>query len=162
MPVALGLDLGTTTITALAVEFDGMNRLAAAVPPGSDGLRCSPLFTGTRADPTLRGALTGLSAENFTPGHVARALLKAMAAIFHEGYLEIAGALGGRRSQLVGAGNGLRQNDLLAEIVADAFGLPIVLPRHQEEAALGAAWAAAVGPGLLPDQRAAARLIQYA
>lgn len=53
-------------------------------------------------------------------------------------------------------------NDLLAEIVAEALGLPILLPRQQEEAALGAALAAAVGLGLLPDQRAAARLIQYA
>lgn len=149
---------GTLAETPL---FDAMNRLAAAVPPGSGGLRCSPLFTGTRADPTLRGALTGLSAENFTPGHLARALLEGMAGIFQEGCLEIADALGGPRSQLVGAGNGLRQNDLLAQIVADAFGLPILLPRHQEEAAFGAALVATDGLGLLCDQRAAASLIQY-
>src|SRR6185437_12249862 len=114
----------------------------------SDGLRCSPLFTGTRADPTRRGALTGLSSENFAPGHLSRALLEGMAAIFHEGYLEIATMLGGPRPQLVGAGNGLRQNSLLAEIVADTFGLPVMLPRHQEEAAFGAALVAAVGIGL--------------
>ena len=36
-----------------------MNRLAAAVPPGADGLRCEPYFTGSRARPNLRASFTG-------------------------------------------------------------------------------------------------------
>ena len=39
--------------------YPAMNRLAAQVPRGADGLRCEPLFTGTRAEPGLRASFTG-------------------------------------------------------------------------------------------------------
>ena len=141
--------------------FDAMNRLAATVPPESDGLGCQPLFTGTREDPALRGSLSGISNANFTPGHVIRALLEGMATIFYESYLAIAEALAAPRLQLVGAGNGLRQNPLLANIIAERFGVPMMLPSHCEEAAFGAALMAALGLGLLPNREAAGQLISY-
>ncbi|HVX10336.1 MAG TPA: FGGY family carbohydrate kinase [Pirellulales bacterium] len=140
--------------------YDVMNRLAAAVPPGAAGLRCEPLFTGTRQQPDLRGRFTGISIDNFTPGHVTRALLEGMGAVFEGGYQEIVAALGAGRSRLVGAGNGLRQNGVFCDIVSRAFGMPMRLCRHAEEAAFGAALVAAVGLGLLPDRQAAARLIR--
>ena len=142
--------------------FELMNRLAAAAPSGSDGLRCDPLFTGTRENPDLRGAFAGISATNFSPAQFTRALLEGMAEVFHTSYREIAALSGGPRSQLIGAGNGLRQNRLLVQIVSDIFGMPTSLPVHCEEAAFGAALVAAVGLGLLADQRAAAKLIRYA
>jgi sugar (pentulose or hexulose) kinase len=83
-----------------------------------------------------------------------------MAAVFDRGFQEIVAALGARRSQLVGAGNGLRQNGLFCDIVSQAFGMPMRLCQHAEEAAFGAALIAAVGLGLLPDRKAAARLIR--
>src|SRR5439155_4785850 len=43
--------------------YPAMNRLAAAVPPGADGLRCEPFFTGTRQDPELRASWSGMSPE---------------------------------------------------------------------------------------------------
>ena len=66
-----------------------------------------------------------------------------------------------RRSatRLVGAGNGLRENGLLAALVADAFGLPMLVARYREEAALGAALVAAVGVGLYEDLHAACRAV---
>jgi len=141
--------------------FGTMNALAGTVPSGAEGLRCEPIFTGTRQNPELRGAFSGISAENFTPAHITRALLEGMAAIFRHGYLEIQSALGHPRRQLVGAGNGLRENPVLAGIVGDEFGMPLAVPRHREEAAFGAALLAAVGLGVLPDRSAAARLIRY-
>lgn len=143
------------------VVLDTMNRLAADIAYGADGLRWEPLFTGTRENPELRGTLTGMSIENFTPSHFSRALLEGMAAVFHDGYLEIAAALGGPRKHLVGAGNGLRENAVLAGIVAAQFGMPMMVATHREEAAFGAALLAAVGLGLLPDRKASARLIHY-
>lgn len=142
--------------------FEVMNRLAAAAPPGADGMKCQPLFTGTRENPDLRGAFTGISAANFSPAQFTRSLLEGMANIFHASYHEITALSGGPRSRLIGAGNGLRQNRLLVQIVSDAFGMPMSLPAHCEEAAFGAALVAAVGLGLLADQRAAAKLIRYA
>ncbi len=150
--------LGTDTTETV---YETLNRLAARVPPGCEGLCCEPFFTGTRQDPNLRASWTGISTANFTPAHLTRALLEGMARIFHGGYRAIVRHLHEPRSQLIGAGNGLRENDVLAQIVADEFGLPLRLPAHREEAAFGAALVAAVGVGAFPDLAAAGRLIHY-
>jgi sugar (pentulose or hexulose) kinase len=137
--------------------YGRMNQLAAQVPRGCDGLRCDPFFAGTRAHPRLRASWTGISAENFTPGHFTRALLEGAARMFHAAYDAIGTRLPGPpRRNLVGAGNGMRENPLLVQIVAEEFGLPLRLPRHREEAAYGAALLGAVGADVFPDLAAAA------
>jgi sugar (pentulose or hexulose) kinase len=141
--------------------FEMMNRLAADIPRGANGLRCLPLFTGTRQNPQLRGSFTGISAENFTPAHMTRALLEGMVDVFAEGRREIEAALGKQRSQLVGAGNALRENSVLIEILSEKFGVPLEVPVHREEAAFGAALLAAVGLGVLPDRGSAQKLIRH-
>jgi sugar (pentulose or hexulose) kinase len=139
--------------------FLRLNELAASVPAGAGGLRCEPYFSGTRADPKLRASWTGVSAENFTPAHLTRALLEAMARTFAVGLDAIMKQIHSRPIRLVGAGNGLRENPLLANLVAEAFGMPIRFARHREEAAYGAALVAAVGAGVFPDLAGAARII---
>ena len=141
--------------------YETMNRLAASVPPGSEGLRCNPLFTGTRSQPELRGTFEGISVDNFTPAHVTRALLEGMARVFAGGARAIEAVAGKTRRQLVGAGNGLRENPVLADCVAQEFALPLAVPCHREEAAFGAALLAAVGLGAIADRQAAAQLIRY-
>jgi sugar (pentulose or hexulose) kinase len=156
-------DVGSQLLGSAPAEsvYQAMNRLPAAVPRGAGGLRCEPFFTGTRTRPDLRGSWSGISAANFTPGHMTRALLEGMARAFHSGYEAIVEATGRPRSQLVGAGNGLRENPVLAQIVADEMQLPLALPAHREEAAYGAALLAAVGAGIQPDLLSAGRLIRY-
>jgi sugar (pentulose or hexulose) kinase len=144
-----------------AALYPEMNRLAAQVPRGADGLRCEPLFTGTRAEPELRARFTGVSAENFTPAHLTRALLEGMARAFRDGYDQIARHRPEPCRRLVGAGNGLRENPVLARAVADEFGLPLRVPAHREEAAYGAALMAAVGTGVRADVAEACLVIQY-
>jgi sugar (pentulose or hexulose) kinase len=122
-----------------AALYETMNRLAASVPHGADGLRCEPLFTGTREDPSLRGSWTGIAPGNFTPAHVIRSLLEGMGRSFMAGLELIRNATGRRFTSIVGAGNGLRENAVLAEIVAKECGLPLTFPKHREEAAVGAA-----------------------
>jgi ribulose kinase len=55
----------------------------------------------------------------------------------------------------------LRENVVLAQIVADVFAMPMGFPRHREEAAYGAALIAAVGAGVFPDVARAGRLIRW-
>ena len=139
-----------------------MTELAATVPAGSDGLRCEPFFTGSRTDPGLRASFSGLSPDNFTPAHFARALLEGMAEGFFA-FFEQMKPVVGTPPLLVGAGNGVRQNRLLARILARRFGKPLLIPSHAEEAAVGAAVAAAVGLGMFGDlETAAAALLDYA
>lgn len=140
--------------------FEAMNQLAETTPAGADGLRCVPLFTGTRANPELRGQWTGMSPETFTPGHMVRALLEGMARVFRDGFDLICAATGVRYGNLVGSGNGLRENKVLSRIVSHEFGLPLSLPPIREEAALGAALIAGVGAGVFADLDAAGRIVE--
>ncbi|MHB1319826.1 MAG: sedoheptulokinase [Anaerolineae bacterium] len=128
--------------------YEKMNGLAAQVPSGSDGLRCAPLFTGTRDEPDRRASFTGIGPTNLTPGHLARALLEGIAEGFWEQYSTMLSAAGARE-MLVGAGNGLTQNRVLADVIARRFALALHLTGGVEAAALGAALLAADGIGAL-------------
>jgi sugar (pentulose or hexulose) kinase len=151
---AVGADLFAARADADAL-YAALLRLAAAVPPGADGLRCRPLFAGTRADPSLRGGFSGIGQANFSPGHITRALLEGLAEVLYELYQQIA-AVAGEREQLVGSGNGVRRAPLLASILSQRFGRPLRTTPWPEEAAVGAALAAAVGIGAVDLPRAGA------
>ena len=107
--------------------YERMTELAASVPAGSDGLRCEPFFTGSRTDPALRASFSGISPDNFTPAHFARALLEGMVSGFYA-FFEQMKPVVGTRPLLVGAGNGVRHNSLLARMLARRFGKPLLIP----------------------------------
>jgi sugar (pentulose or hexulose) kinase len=138
--------------------YPTLNTLAASAPPGAEGLRCDPRFGSNRFDPDQRGSITGLDGRNFTPANLARALLEGMARTFHDLYGNMLAVGLAPRTRLVGAGNGIRRNPLLIELLSDAFALPLVTPRHTEEAAHGAAMLAAVSTRELSLAEATARL----
>ena len=142
--------------------YERMTELAASVPAGSDGLRCEPFFSGSRTDPGLRASFNGLSPDNFTPAHFARALLEGMADGFFA-FFEQMEPVVGTPPLLVGSGNGVRQNRLLAQILARRFEKTLLIPSHAEEAAVGAAVAASVGLGIFEAlETAATALLDYA
>lgn len=132
--------------------FEVLNRLAASVPPGCEGLRSEPFFRGTRRDPERRGVFAGISTGNFSPGHVARAVLEGIAEALagfvrqHASLPDVAGAF----TRVIATGNAVRKNRLLGVSLARAFGLPVFVPEHEEEAAYGAAILAGVRAGLWP------------
>jgi sugar (pentulose or hexulose) kinase len=139
--------------------FEHLNRLAAAVPSGSDGLRCEPFFRGTRREPSRRGVFSGVTTENFTPGHVARAVLEGISEALagfvrdHSSQPDVAD----RFTRVIATGNAVRRNRLLAVSLARAFGLPVFVPEHEEEAAYGAAVLAGVRTGIWTDLEEAGR-----
>lgn len=141
--------------------YEAMNRLAEQVEPGSDGLVCEPLFTGTRREPNRRGVWSGVGTANFSPGHMARALLEGLTEQFVRLYGEMKQMGVQERTQLIGAGNGIRKNALLRHIVAEAFGLTMQVPVHTEEAAYGAALMGAVRAGVFEDVKAVGKVIRY-
>ena len=99
----------------------------------------STLFQGTRKDPTLRGSITGLSTENFTPQHLIHGVMHGMAdELFdmYRGYLDLGGT---SPAAMIGSGNGLRKNPHLCRIMEKTFGCPLILSENNEEAACGAA-----------------------
>ena len=114
--------------------------MAAAEAAGQDagGVRCEPLFDGTPAAMDERARFEGLSAANFTPGNLARALLNGVARELHGAYRQAVALGAGERTTLVGSGNGLRLNPVLRRELARLFGRPPVIGSFREEAAVGA------------------------
>lgn len=129
-----------------ALQQEAAESLRSAPGPG-DPLSVSPLFCGTRMDPSLRGSVTGISDTNFTPGSLILGTLRGMA---DELYGYYSGMTSGRPHQIrpkriVGSGNGLRKNPVLQKLVSGRFGAPLELSPFEEEAACGAAVSAAMG-----------------
>ncbi len=142
--------------------YERLNRLAAEVPQGADGLRCEPIFTGSRREPERRGVWSGMSESNFTPGHMVRALLEGLGEQFRQFYDEMRGLGVHPRSHLIGSGNGIRKNPTLRQILSASFGLPVEVACHMEEAAVGAALSAAVAVGEFENIQTASRhFIRY-
>jgi len=140
--------------------YDKMTLYAAKVPSGAGGLRCEPFFAGSRLNPNLRAAWLGMDESNFTPSYMTRALLEGIAHHFKKLYGFMLQSGISPRTCMVGSGNGIRKNVLLAEIFSDIFNMPIKIPVNLEEAAFGAALLAAVGCGWL-DLEEASRLVRY-
>lgn len=135
--------------------YEAMTNLAEGVSPGADGLMCEPRFTGTRLDPAVRGTFTGVSPQNFTARHFARAVLEGMGRSLGDGFRAIHAITGKFPTSLIAAGNGLRENRVLAKIVSQEFGLPITFMQHREEAAYGSALVATVAAKIFPTVEAA-------
>ena len=65
----------------------------------------------------------------------------------------------GDHDLLVGSGNAIRKNQLLADILSASLGLPLQMTTYTEEAAVGAALCAAVATGRFPDIQQASRKV---
>lgn len=96
----------------------------------------SPLFSGERFDPGLRGKISGLSSAGLKLGPLSRGLARGIFTNMRD--MIPADVLAGR-TRIVGSGNALRRNELLRAMVQEVFGMPICMPDSQEEAAVGAA-----------------------
>ncbi len=101
-------------------------------------------FCGTRKDPQLRGAISGISEENFTPHELTRGFLYGMAQELYSLYEPMIAASGRKITSLVGSGNAIRKSPVLRRYMRDIFGIEPVCPIHREEAAFGAALFASV------------------
>jgi len=126
--------------------FAEMDRLAAATPPGSDGLIFHPYLQGERApywDPLLRGDFIGITMRH-ERAHFARALYEGIAFSIRD-LLEAARALGLDFGAMRVMGGGAR-SAAWRQIIADVTGLSIERPGNGD-ASFGAALVAGIGVG---------------
>ncbi|MCL2059423.1 MAG: FGGY family carbohydrate kinase [Oscillospiraceae bacterium] len=121
----------------------------------------APLFSGTRRSPGVRGSITNISLANFTPERLTSGVLDGIAEEFYELYRHMDGASTGARSLLIGAGNGLRKNAYLRRTLTKRFGMPMLVPKNTEEAAVGCALYALTACGHYADLTDAQSAIQY-
>jgi len=121
-------------------SFSSLDKQAAALPPGAEGVRCMDWFNGCRTplmDGSLTGAFTGLSL-NHGPQHLYRSLLEASA--FGLCWIvELLRAGGVPVRRFVATGGLPHHNPLLVQIYADVLGQRIIVHPSKQGPALGAA-----------------------
>jgi len=126
-----------------------LDRAAAEVAPGAEGLVFIPALSGAMAPEWIasaRGAFYGLTPAHGR-GHLARAVLEGCAFAMRD-VVERLAALGVATDHLLLLGGGAKSR-LWAQIRADCAGLPARIPASRDHAALGAACLAAIAGGVL-------------
>lgn len=147
------LGMAVARSTAVAPEVVGRHygwsperfeEIASTVPPGADGLMMLPYMAGERT-PRLRdgtGVLHGVTPDNFTAGHLARATLEGVVLGLAYALSRLCDlGLEPAEIRLTGSGAGSR---LWRQTLADATGLPVVSLAPKLDAAAGAAMHATV------------------
>jgi ribulokinase len=127
-----------------------LQREAAGVPPGSDGVLALEFWQGNRTpyvDADARGMIWGLSLAH-TPAHIYRALLEAVS-YGTENVLRTFAAAGHPVTELVACG-GATRSPLWMQIHADVCNVPITLTKDPEAVTLGSGVLAAAAAGLFP------------
>ncbi len=140
----------------LEAAYDAMNRRAAAVPPGSEGVVFLPFLAGAgqpENDPDARGVFYGLTLKH-GKGHCARAIMESIAFMLRKILADFQSS-GIPLAEVRSMGGGAR-SDLWLQIKADVIGVPLVRMEEEETSTLGAAMLAAVRVGDYTDIAAAA------
>lgn len=132
----------TITGETVVSGYEAMGKLLSENPKPENIPQVTPLFQGTRENPGLRGSITDISTENFTPLHFTWGVLEGMAEELYDMYRRYLES-GGKPAALIGSGNGLRKNPFLKACFEERFQMPVTLSQCEEEAATGAALFAA-------------------
>lgn len=130
-------------------EYELLDRDAASVAPGCEGLRFLPTLAGERCplpDPHARGAFLGISLSH-GQAHFTRAVMEGVAASMGLCMAMIRGA-GIDPPRVIGSGGGF-ESMLWTAMHATAFGIPLVRTETPDAAGRGAAMLAAIGAGAL-------------
>lgn len=129
------------------MDMEELNRKAAALEPGADGLLVQDHFQGNRTpytDALSRGAIVGLTLAH-EPHHVFRAIMEGIS--FGTRAILDAMAEAGYSGQEITVGGGASASPLWLQIHADTAGLPVCVPQSRDAPSVGAAVLAAHGAG---------------
>lgn len=138
-----------------------LDRLAAEVPAGADGVLAVPYFLGEKTpvhDPDARAILSGLSL-NHGPAHVWRALLEGFGYAFRH-HVEVFNAIGHTTSRFLASDGGSR-SAVWMQAIADILQADIQLLDGHPGSCLGAAWMAAIAADLTDDWHGVGRFVSH-
>lgn len=140
------------------MSFSELDKLAAEVPYGSNGLSFMPYLCGSiipKYNPDARGAFMGITLEH-KRGHFVRAVLESVAFMLKENldYLNVS------CDEIRSMGGGA-QSPLWCQIKADVTGKKIYTLQNEESACLGSAIVAGVASGVFESvKKACAELVK--
>ncbi|MDF2595454.1 MAG: hypothetical protein K0R69_1795 [Clostridia bacterium] len=118
-------------------------------------------FSGTRSQPDLRGSISNMGTDNFTPKHFTIGVLQGMVNELKELYETMASLLTHKPQMLIGSGNGIRMNKPLQQMIATSFNMPLHIPVCEEEAAYGSSLFSLFAMGFFETLKEAQDLIKY-
>ena len=139
--------------------YKKMDELSEDIYNLKDPLKINCEFAGTRAHPEKRGSIKNISTENFTPTHLICGFLSGVADELKMLFEESRSHIAFNPRVLIGSGNGLRKSEVWRNIFANEFDLDLVLPKHSEEAAVGACIFAATANGKYRNIREAQKIL---
>lgn len=119
--------------------YAAMDRALAEADPVTDYPGAVTAFQGTRQNPNLRGSISGIGIDNFTPLHLMYSFMDGIIRELYEMYRAYLEAGGRASGVIIGSGNGLRKNPHLCRMLERIFDCALTLSPHEEEAACGAA-----------------------
>jgi sugar (pentulose or hexulose) kinase len=153
----LGDEMAERAVSLGLSREEYLEREAAQVPAGSDGLMTVLDWLAPGDKPFRKGTMLGFDARH-TRGHVYRSILEAIALTMKHHVDAMCTELGITLDEIVVSGGGSR-SPLFMHIFADVFGITASRSTGASGASLGAAICAAAATGVHPDiATAAARM----
>lgn len=139
-------------------DFAALDALAAATPPGAEGLLFVPHMAGRACPPMpeMRGSWVGLGFHH-TQAHLYRALLESLAYDYALALGVLREAVPGLDMQAINVIGGGAASTLWTRIKADVLNLRYHRLPHADRATLGSAILAGHAVGIFPDIGEAAR-----
>jgi sugar (pentulose or hexulose) kinase len=123
-----------------------LNRLAAEIPPGSEGLMTVPEWLAPPSALYKRGIMMGFSGRH-TAVHMYRSVMEAIAMTMGGHLRAMVQELGVKLDKVIVSGGGSNGN-LFMSIISDVMGLPSIRTEVNGAVGLGSAICAAVGTKL--------------
>src|SRR5512145_168306 len=136
MNCTVSTELARGLLGLAVAELDG---LAGSVPAGSDGLLTLPFYSGERTPnlPRAKGALLGITPQNFQKAHLVRSAMEGALYALRFGQ-DAFTSLGASPRQIRLTGGGAKSR-VWQQLAADIFGCSVVVPDVAETAAFGGA-----------------------
>jgi xylulokinase len=138
----------TKTLAGSELSYPEMNKSAATIQPGSEGLRVLPFGNG--AERMLNNKIAGAHLRNIdlnlhTSGHIFRAVQEGIAFSFRYG-LDILRENGMQPSIIRAGQSNLFLSEVFTQSFVDITGVPVEL--HESDGSYGAAIGAGIGAGI--------------
>ncbi len=141
--------------------YKKMDSLSEDIFTLNNPLKVNCEFCGSRENPEKRGFIENIGTDNFTPQHLICGVLQGVCKELFDFYIKAKKPQGFIPKTLVCSGNGLRKSEVWRKIFTQEFHLEATLPKHSEEAAVGACVFSGAASGIYKDiKQAQAELLR--
>ena len=141
-------------------EIIKLNQQMELIPPGSDGLVLQPYWGPGLRRPLAKGAIIGF-ADYHTKIHMYRAIVEGIAYCLKEGLELFEKKRLHHKIEKIRISGGGSQSDLICQITADIFGLPVSRIQTFECSSLGCALAGFIAAGEFKSVEEAAKAMVH-